>query len=380
MVVTSSLRDYIYIDNSEQFRWLAVELANEPLIAIDTESNGMYAYEAEVCLVQLSTREADYIVDPLVIEDLSPLGALMANPDIETILHAAEYDLMLLKRDYDFSVCHLYDTMVAARLTGHTYHGLANMLERYFDVSPDKRHQHDNWSARPLPEESLRYAQMDTHYLPRLRDLLTDMLKDMGRWEEAQELFREAAQVPPADPAFDPDGFWKLGHGRRLGRRQMGLLQEIYLLRERLAQSVDVPVHKIFSNRVMFKIVKAEPTSIRELSQIRGMPPSQVRRYGDQILDALAAGRRADLPESPPLPEPPSPFLLERYKMLQQWRKHKGAERGVESDLVLPKSMLWELAHTLPTTREGLAQLDGLGPQRLALYADDLLAVLKTLD
>lgn len=379
MAVTATLRDYTYIENSEQFRWLAVGLADEPLIAIDTESNSMYAYEGVVCLIQLSTRQADYIIDPLAIDDLSPLGVLMNNPEIETLLHAAEYDLMLLKRDYDFQINNLYDTMVAARVIGYTYHGLGNLLERYFDVESDKSHQQDNWAQRPLPEDSLRYAQMDTHYLPRLRDILTEELQAMGRWEEAQELFEEAAQVPAAEPAFDPDGFWKIGRKKRLSRRKMGRLQQVYLLRERLAQSEDRPVFQIFSNRALVNIVHKNPRTLKELSDVRGLHGGQIRRHGDAILQALEAGRDADLPDMPPALNAPEPDLLDRYTVLHQWRKQKGLERGVESDIVLPKSVLWRLARNIPTSAEALAQTEGIGPQRLALYTEDLLTVLRTL-
>ncbi|MEM6530647.1 MAG: ribonuclease D, partial [Chloroflexota bacterium] len=102
--MTTQLPDYTYIEEAEQLRWLAVELSKAPMLALDTESNSMYAYEGEICLVQLSTREKDYIIDALAIDDLAPLGVLMEDPAIEKIFHAAEYDLMLFKRDYGFGI------------------------------------------------------------------------------------------------------------------------------------------------------------------------------------------------------------------------------------------------------------------------------------
>lgn len=371
------MRDFIYIDDTEQFRWLAVELAQEPLLALDTESNSLHAYRGVVCLVQLSTRDRDFIIDPQTITDLSPLGVLLADPTIEIVMHAAEYDLRLFQRDYDFKIENLFDTMVAARVLGHHYHGLASIMKHYFGVSMDKRHQRDNWGARPLPHDSLRYAQMDTHYLPELRDLLQAELIEMGRWEEAQELFEEAQHVPPAEDVYDPEGFWDLGRSNRLKKHEMGVLREVYLLREELAAAEDVPVFKIFPNKVLVRIARAMPRTLHQLSTVRDMPGVQVRRYGEDILDAVERGRQVRLPPPPPLPRPPAPEVARRYLTLQEWRKHKGLERGVESDVVLTKDIMWQLARHVPETVDELREIKGLGPQRIALYGDSILSALN---
>src|SRR5690606_29531 len=132
----------------------------------DTESNSLYAYRERVCLIQLSTRSRDYILDPLIIVDMSPLAPLLADPGVEKVFHAAEYDLICLHRDYGFIVNNLFDTMVAARICGYKAIGLGSLLSEFLGVELDKRHQRDDWGERPLPPDSLRYAQMDTHYLP----------------------------------------------------------------------------------------------------------------------------------------------------------------------------------------------------------------------
>ncbi len=124
MAVTT-LPTLIYIDSDRDLAVLAEQLAGEPILAIDTESNSLYAYREQVCLIQVSTRSADYIIDPLADEvDVHRLGPLLANPAIEKVFHAAEYDLMCLKRDYHFTITNLYDTMEAARVCGHQNIGL----------------------------------------------------------------------------------------------------------------------------------------------------------------------------------------------------------------------------------------------------------------
>jgi ribonuclease D len=277
---------------------------------------------------------------------------------------------MLLRRDYGYTVENLFDTMVAARVLGHHYYGLASIMKHYFGVKMDKSHQRDNWGARPLPQESLQYAQMDTHYLPELRDLLEQELVEMGRWEEAKELFEEAQNVPPANDVYDPNGFWKIGRSNRLRKHQMGVLREVYLLREELAAAEDTPAALLFSNKALIQIARRTPRSLQQLDKIREIHGAQVRRYGADILDAVERGRQAK-------PRPPAPDIANRYVALQRWRKAKGIERGVESDVVLPKDLMWQLARHVPQTIDDLQQIPGLGPKRIELYGTGLLAVLN---
>jgi len=367
------------IDDADTFRWLAVELSKERLLALDTESNSLHAYKERVCLVQLSTRQQDYIIDPFAIADLSPLGVLLADPHIEIVLHAAEYDLMTLKRDYGFAINNLFDTMIAARIAQYTSFGLASVLEYHFDVKPDKSHQRDNWGKRPLSADSLLYAQMDTHYLPRLRDELHAKLVELGRWEETQEIFREAAEVPAADNTTDPEGYWNIGRPADLNRTQMAVLRELYLLREELAEAEDVAIFKVLTNNQMVNIAREIPRALRQLNDVKRVPGIVVRRYGDQIIDAVNLGRLGvdDLPPEPPLPTPPDSQIADRFTVLQQWRKEKGIERGVGSDMVLHKSVLWALAKEVPASLDELRQVDGIGPVRLKLYGEELMGVLS---
>src|SRR5260370_31880065 len=130
---------------------LARLLQSESLIAVDTEWNSLYAYREQVCLIQISTRSQDWLVDPLALRDLSPLRPLFADPDIEKVFHAAEYDIMCMKRDFGFTFNNLFDTMFAARIVGLKTFGLGSLLETYFGLQFDKRYQRADWSLRPVP-------------------------------------------------------------------------------------------------------------------------------------------------------------------------------------------------------------------------------------
>ncbi len=206
------------IRHTRDLRALVDRLKDEPLLAVDTESNSLYAYYEQVCLVQLSTRQQDIIVDPLAVDDMSPLGDLLADPAIEIVFHAAEYDVITLKRDFGYSFTNLFDTMLAARVCGWPKIGLGSLLEAQFGVHVKKKYQRADWSRRPLPAEQLQYAQMDTHYLPNLRDRLEAELIEMGRLEEARETFAALEELPPTEHHFDPNGFWRIHAVRDLAR------------------------------------------------------------------------------------------------------------------------------------------------------------------
>lgn len=365
-----------YINNDEDLRQLVSHLSNEPLVAVDTESNSLYAYNERICLVQLSTREADYIVDPLTIADMQPFGDLLADPRVEKVFHAAEYDLICLKRDYGFTASNIFDTMVAARICGRKAVGLGSLLADYFDVEMDKSHQRDDWGKRPLTESSLLYAQMDTHYLLGVHDRLLVELEKSHCLDEARETFAELPNVPLIDHQFDAEGYWRIGVPNSLNMREMAILRELYLLREEQAQKRNCPPFKVFQDRVLVSLAEAAPQSIRELERIKGMSRSQIQRYGGVILRAIQRGKNRRL-QRPPLPEPVDPTVIERYTALRDWRKTRAEKRGVESDVIISKETLWTLARKAPVKLEDMGGIDGLGPWRLSTYGEEILEVIK---
>ncbi len=365
-IVTSTRQLQEYVD-----RWAA-----EPALAIDTESNSLHAYQEQVCLIQLSTQDADFIIDPLHVENLDPLGRLLADPAIEIVFHAAEYDVMCLKRDYHFEFANLFDTMLAARICGTDRLGLGSMLEDLFHVQADKKNQRANWGERPLSAEMLRYAQMDTHYLLQLRDYWQARLVSLGRWEEAREAFRALVDIPAAEHHFDEDGFWRINGAQRLSPTQLAILRELYLMREEKARQRDLPPFKIRADRTLLDLAVAEPTSEAALRRIDGMSAGQVRRFGHYILKAVQHGRAAPPPARPAMPRRPSDDVLARYEALRAWRKERAKKRGVESDVIISRDALWALARQNPASMEALAAVEELGAWKTEQYGQEILRVL----
>jgi ribonuclease D len=208
-------------------------------LAVDTESNSLYTYREQVCLIQVSTDQADFLIDPLRLaqrSDLDFFGQIMADPQVEKVLHAAEYDIMVLRRDFGFAFANIFDTMIAARLLGWKNIGLGAILEERFGVQVNKANQRANWGQRPLPPKLVQYAQRDTHYLLPLRDMLYRNLDDVDQLEEAHELFADVCSAEWSGGHFDPDGFWLLSGARSLKPRALAILRELYLYREEQAK------------------------------------------------------------------------------------------------------------------------------------------------
>lgn len=378
MAINSKLPPAIYINSARTMQTMINAITGEKQIAVDTESNNMYVYYGEVCLIQLSTREQDYIIDPLAIDDIQALGDILADESVEKIFHAAEYDLICMKRDFGFDVNNLFDTMAAARLAGAQKFGLGDLLLQYFDVKVDKRHQRDNWGRRPLPKDSLIYAQMDTHYLHELRDNLDNELTELERTAEAQEVFADVLQFEIKERKFDTNGFWKIGRPHRLNRREMAILKEVFLLREDLAHEADRPPFKVLSNNALVNLAQKQPAKHQALYHIKGLGNDAIRRYGDEILEAIQNGQSSKAPKQPPR-EDIDPVFSDRYIALHAWRKDCAVERGLDSSMILTKQTLRDLASKLPETLDDLKKIEGFGEWRIENYGDSILKLIATL-
>lgn len=366
------------ITTPAQVQALAETLSAEPLIAVDTESNSMYAYHEQVCLLQFSTPTLDALVDPLAVPDLSALAGLFANPAQEKIFHAAEYDVLCLKRDFGWTFVNLFDTMVAARTLGWPQVGLGALLEKQFDVRLEKKYQRANWGERPLPPELLDYARLDTHYLIPLRHRLHAELSAAGYLPEAQDEFDRLARLPGLPPrsAPGPDDFWQVSGARDLPADRAPILRELFFYRDAQAAQLNRPPFRVMGDDTLCAIAAQAPLTLQKLATLPGMTESQVRRHGRAILHAVRAGL-----EQPPL-KPPRPVfepdaVRDRIDRLKQWRKTLAQKRGVESDVILPREALWELARTPPASLADLERIAALGPHRREKYGPEILRLLN---
>ncbi len=379
----------IWVDTQAGLRAMLAHLRGEPALAVDTESNSLYVYQEQVCLIQISVPGADYLVDSLAIEDLSALGPLLADPAVLKVLHGAEYDLSVLHRDFGFTIANLFDTMWASRILGWPAHGLAALLETYFGVHLDKKYQRANWALRPLPAPQLDYARLDTHYLLPLHEIQVRELQARKRWPQARHRFAELSETRWEPKAFDPEGFWRISGVRDLDDVARGALRELYLFRDQEARAENRPPFRVMSNQALLLLSEQRPDSLRGLHQIKGVSKRTVSRYGRGLLAAIRRGARRPLalrdrvrPENGSTFQPngrPSAACQARFEALRVWRNATAEARGVEPDIVLNNQTLWAVAFRNPHRRADLIQDDLLARWQAEEFGDDLLAVIKAL-
>lgn len=371
-----TIREPVWIDRSAALSRLADLLLKEPVIAVDTESNSLFAYQEQVCLVQFSTERDDYLVDPLALHDLSVLGPIFANPSIEKIFHAGEYDLICLKRDYHFEFSNLFDTMLAARTLGLSGLGLGTMLEQEFSVQADKRLQRANWARRPLTPAMMSYARMDTHYLVALRDILKEKLTRAGRLDLAEEDFRRLTRVAAGTQNNGAGACWRISGAMDLTPRQAAVLMELCAFREERAKAIDQPPFRVLPNQTLLDLAQRMPRKFGELNQVFGLSPKLIDRYGSGLLTAVERGIVGP-PAYRPNTHRPADDVLWRMETLRNWRKLTAREMGVESDVVLPRDVLEEIAVHNPRTLEELKALMVDFPYRFSHFGCQILERLK---
>jgi ribonuclease D len=363
------------ITRPQALRELVEQLLQEPIVAVDTESNSLYAYQEQVCLIQFSTSEEDFLVDPLALADLSPLSVLFSNPEIEKVFHAAEYDVLTLKRDFGYAFKNLFDTMLAARILGWKEFGLGPILRDKFGIRLDKRYQRANWGRRPLPPDMLNYARLDTHFLIPLRDRLQSELKDQNRWALAMEDFERLRHVNGRAAEDLAEACWKVSGSYDLAPQQAAVLQELCLYRDGVARELDRPLFKVIHDRSLLAIAKAAPENLKELRRLPGMTNKQVRRHGQALLNAVQRGLRAE-PKYPPSSPRPEDGYLDRVDALRYWRKKTARKMGVNSDVVLPRDLLYSIASRNPRTERDLRAVLEQVPWRRQRFGEQILEIL----
>lgn len=363
-----------WISRPAELNRLAEDLQQFSQIAVDTESNSLYAYQERVCLIQFSTPDQDYLLDSLALRDLSVLRPIFADPGIEKIFHAAEYDLICLKRDFDISIHNLFDTMQAARILGKAAFGLGSVLEAEFGIVLDKRYQRANWGLRPLPAPMLSYARLDSHYLIALRARQAEALQAMGRWELAQEDFTRLSSVtPPSENGHDP--CLKMNGSHDLTAQQLSVLKELCAYRDAQARRADRPPFKVLGNNMLIEIAQKCPASHIDLIHLETLPGKLRDRHGGDLLAAVRRGLKAAPTLRTHAPRPSDEYL-NRLDRLREWRKKAAQAINVESDVVLPREPLEAIAEANPATLEDLRALMAALPWRREHYAEQIWKVL----
>ena len=364
----------IWIDTQSALEAALPALAAGPYLAVDTESNSLYAYQEQVCLIQCSTAEDDYLIDAMVGLDLAGLGDIFADENVQKIFHAAEYDVICLRRDFGFSFNNLFDTMQAARILGFQQLGLSSMLEGQFRLEPVKSFQKANWGKRPLSGEMKQYARVDTHYLIELRDRLSEQLEKNKLTSLAQEDFQRLTTSD--NNQHDLSSYTQIRGYHKLSPRELAVLDALCAFRDQKARRMDRPLFKVIGSRSLLAIAQAMPKNAAELAQVENLSPRLAKRYQKGLLSAVQKGRQAPL-IYPQKHKRPSNAYIKRLEALKKWRKTEGRKMGVPSDIIMPRDILEEIAGAQPGTSQVLKELMHEVPWRYAHFGQSILDVIR---
>ena len=363
MADRASAPSFVYLDTVAAVEAFTTSIAGVTELALDTEGASFHRFIDRIYLLQLSTRDKHAVIDPLPIGPPAGLGKLLEDPAVEVVFHDADYDLRLLKQDYGWKINHIFDTRIAAQLLGYTAFGLAALLERFFDVKLDKKHQRADWSMRPLTADMLEYAAYDTRYLLELKDRMSAELDRMGRLEWAREEFAllEGTRWADEEPGM---GFLKLKGARDLSRRELAVLRELVPWRDSVAKTMDRATFRVLGNEQLFDIARTQPATRDALGKIKGMPRGILEQRGGELLEAVRRALAVPESELPKFPRTPrwdrdADFDV-RVSALKTARDQAAKRLALDPGVLCSRDRMEAVARRNPTTVAEVMEVEEL--------------------
>jgi ribonuclease D len=364
-----------------------VEMVNAvrgaPVVGVDTEADSFHSYQEKVCLVQLSDLETDYIIDPLSVSDMSPIGEIMADPNTVKVLHGADYDIVSMRRDFGCDFVNVFDTMISAQFLGFDRVGLADLIRKFFGHTIDKKYQRHDWAKRPLLVEHLDYARGDTHWLPAIRELLMIHLKRSGKVDAVAEECEIVSKRVWQGRTHSEADFLRVKGSRTLSVEQQRVLRAVWGYRDSQAQAANRPAFKLIPDPFLMTLAKSMPVTEEEISKLARRGSSMLRRHGSSLLEAVGE----EMSDERPIPAPPKPQRsrtvrvgpgVDRYLLpLKDWRNARVKSTGVAPVAVANNTLLKEVARLVPADMEALADVPGIRRWQLADFGEELLDVVQ---
>ncbi len=348
-------------------------------IGVDTEGDSLFSYKERVSLIQISGNDKHYVFDPLLLDDLEALSPLFANPSILKIFHGSDYDVVSLKRDYDFQIAPIFDTALAARAIGLKRFSLQSLIETYFQVTLVKKYQKANWKSRPLSKEQLDYASLDTAYLVTLYEILKAEVEKKGRWDQIEEECKLMEEITWSGKDFEPNDYIRTKGARALSESEQKVLRALVAARDQLACARDYPPFKIISSRHLILMAEKTPQDQDSLMALFPKKNMAITRHAERWLTAIQKG----LESKDPLPErvksnngPLTNSQEKLLKTLKIWRNKQAEDEGLEPAMILTGNVLKEVARQKPKTIDGFTQIPLMRKWQNKRYGTPLLQVL----
>jgi ribonuclease D len=380
MMKASDPEILLYLDTSEQVDLFLDDISGVREIAIDTEGASFHRFVDRIYLLQITTRDRSAVVDPLPIGAPLGLGKILEDPAVEVVFHDADYDLRLLHQDYGWHVNNIFDTRITAQLLGIKSFGLAALLEQFFDVKLDKKHQRADWSLRPLTQGMLDYAAQDTRYLLDLRDELRSRLEKLGRLDWAREEF-DRLEGTKWDPDDGSQGFLRIKGARDLTRRELALLRELVPWRDSVARDLDRATFRVMGNEVLLEIARTAPLNVQQLATLKGMPRGILDRGGAAILSAVQRGLEIAEEHLPRFPRAAKwdreDDFEEKVSKLKTVRDSAATRLSLDPGVLCSRERLEAIVRKRPEKVNDLEDVPGLRRWQIAEMGEEFVRALR---
>jgi ribonuclease D len=330
----------LYIDSPQKLDTLLGELSSHTVIGLDTEFISEGRYEPELCLVQLSTSDGIYIVDPIVLSGLEPLWKLLASEGREIVTVAARQEIKFCAKGASAAPACVLDLQVAAGLLGFGYPlSHTNLCLRILNAKVNGGESFTDWRKRPLRPVQLDYAADDVRYLLPMREKL---LAKAAKLERTTWVRGECDHLVKV--VMREDERWRISGSARLSRRQLAVLREVWRWRDRQARGLNVPVARVLGDSMLIEVARRSPATVEDLFSIRGLDSRLLRKAEKEVVEAVAAARaipESELPGNERRDDPPQVAVL--TKLLSVAVSNLAAETDVDTALLATTSDLQEI-------------------------------------
>lgn len=281
----------VLVETSEQLEEMCKTIEQENEIAVDVEHHSYRSYQGITCLLQISTRAQDFVIDTIKLRsELQKLNRSFTNPNIVKVFHGADCDILWLQRDFGVYVVNLFDTSRAAKLMKFAHLSLAFLMKHYCNVEIDKSYQLADWRERPLPLAMIQYARADTHYLLYIYDRLRNdlLMRDKSNKDVGKELLRsvfnrcnEICLKRYEKPLYSDKSH--LGVLRKskstFNAKQMYAFKEMYKWRDKISRELDESVGYVLPNNLMIRIAEYLPREPQGITALCNPVPPTLKRY-----------------------------------------------------------------------------------------------------
>ncbi len=354
-------------------------------VAIDTEFVSERRYQAQLCLLSVAVPDADgpdgvhtEVLDPLDDSsalDPAPLARVLADPEVEVLVHAGRQDVAILRRTWDTDITHVFDTQVGAGFLGFgNQEGYESLVKRVLGVRLRGGEGFTRWDKRPLTETQIDYAADDARCLLALGDALERDLKERGRLEWAREECR--AVEDSRDERTPERAYDRLPKVGRLDAPGRAVAWRLATWREGVAREMDRPPAFVVPDQALVELARRKPRDKGALENIRGLPQQTLHRRGPELLAEIEAGRDEDPPPAPPSPPRRDAAEAPLVALAQAVVRHRSMESGVATELIATQS---ELSALVASVRRGAGSGDvrALQGWRRELVGDELSALIE---